>query len=555
MRRQRNNKLGLKIVLIILLVIILILGAFALLIYPGETIAKGVSVDGISLEKMTINEAEKSLKTESLMEQKIILKDENGNKVEFLGRDIDLKKDTEASCQKAFEVGRNKGFLKDIKELINAFFYKEDLKYVVSYDKEELAGIVYDFGVSVIGEQKNYDIEFGTDTVTIKKGQEGQSRDVTNLVEQVEKSFENYEYEILLTLKSEEAPTPGVDSIYNEIFSEPKDASYEIKDGKLIITPEIVGRNIDKEEIKSQIDKITSGGAITLKVQTTMPEITEKSINESLFGYSLGQYSSSYATSTKNRADNVELAARKINGYILMPGEEFSYNKVVGRRTTENGFKEAPVFANGDTVQGLGGGVCQVSSTLYSAVLYADLQVLERKSHSMTVSYVPKGQDATVSYGSIDFRFKNNTKNPIKISVTTGGKKVNVSILGAKPEKNKTVKIINTVTSTKNSTTEEVVTAGMKAGERKTISNGKTGYNVTTVRKVYEDGKEIKSETMKASSYKMVPTKVAVGEEVKPTTSNTIVEENDSNKTEKETNTIKRPKANEETEDVEIETE
>ena len=199
-----------------------------------------------------------------------------------------------------------------------------------------------------------------------------------------------------------------------------------------------------------------------------------------------------------------------------MPNEEFSYNSVVGKRTAENGFKEAPVFENGETVQGMGGGVCQVSSTLYSAVLYADLPVLERQNHSMTVSYVPKGQDATVAYGSIDFRFKNNIKGPIKISAKTGGKTVEMSIWGAKPEKEKKVEIINSVVETKAPTVEEVTEPTLKLGERKVISNGKTGYTVATTRKVYENGKEVKSEKMTSSKYKMIPTKVAVGSATVP---------------------------------------
>ena len=300
------------------------------------------------------------------------------------------------------------------------------------------------------------------------------------------------------------------------------------------------------------IEDIKNDKVVTLSLLTIEPKVTEASINSDLFGAVLGKYTTSYATSSSNRCHNVELAAKKIDGTILMPNEEFSYNNIVGQRTAANGFKEAPVFENGETVQGMGGGVCQVSSTLYSAVLYADLPVLERQSHSLTVSYVPKGQDATVAYGSIDFRFKNDTKGPIKVSAKTGGKAIEISIWGAKPEKEKKVEIINTVTGTSAPTMQEIPDAGMKAGERKTLSQGKTGYTVSTVRKVYVDGKEVKAEKMPVSRYKMVPTKVAVGSAVVEAFEETqeeehteeVVEENEEEEPE-----IKRPLAQEVTEE------
>ena len=125
-------------------------------------------------------------------------------------------------------------------------------------------------------------------------------------------------------------------------------------------------------------------------------------------------------TSNKPRAANVELAAKLINRTILLPGDEFSYNGSVGPRTAARGFKAASVYENNKMVDGLGGGICQTSSTLYAAVLYADLQVTERHEHSLEITYAPLGMDATVAYGSLDFRFKNNTSMPIKITTSWG---------------------------------------------------------------------------------------------------------------------------------------
>lgn len=538
-------------------VIILAGGAFAAL-NPGDKIAKGISINGINVGRMTADEAKQAITDgKDLTGQSIILKDSvTGAEKSFSQDDAELKRDIDKTVEDAYKIGRSDGFINNTIVLVKLFFSPVDMPYSYTYNDEKLSAILYDFGVFVNGEQNNYILEFGDGTVTVKKGTKGQDRDVTDLKDAVISALQKGEYSVLLTLETKNPPEPSVKSLYDEIYIKPEDATYEIANGKMTVTPEVLGREIDKEEAEGQIDAIKNGGVATLKLITLKPEVTEASINAELFGTVLGKFSTSYATSSKNRSDNVELAARKIDGIILMPNEEFSYNSVVGKRTAANGFKEAPVFENGETVQGMGGGVCQVSSTLYSAVLYADLPVLERQNHSMTVSYVPKGQDATVSYGSIDFRFKNDTKGPIKISAKTGGKTIEMAIWGAKPEKEKKVEIINSVVETKAPTVEEITEPTLKIGERKVISNGKTGYTVATVRKVFEDGKEVKSEKMTTSKYKMVPTKVAVGSATVPVFEDVSGEdtetEKEDEKAEKTENTektekpvIERPSANE----------
>ncbi|NMA15488.1 MAG: VanW family protein [Clostridia bacterium] len=129
----------------------------------------------------------------------------------------------------------------------------------------------------------------------------------------------------------------------------------------------------------------------------------------------IGSFSTLFDLDYRSRAANIKLATEMIDGYKLNPGEEFSFNKVVGPRLPERGFQKAIVFVNKEKVEDYGGGVCQVSSTIYNAVLKAGLRIIERQPHSIPVDYVPKGKDATVSYGAIDFCFQNNTKDIISI--------------------------------------------------------------------------------------------------------------------------------------------
>ena len=167
-----------------------------------------------------------------------------------------------------------------------------------------------------------------------------------------------------------------------------------------------------------------------------------------LFRDELARYSTPFETRTeneKNRMHNIALASSKYHNFILMPGEEFSFNKVVGSRNEKTGYKSAHVFINGRVEDGIGGGICQAVSTLYNAVLLSDLEVVERKNHSFIVTYVPLGQDATAYYGGTDLRFINNTGWPIKILSWVEENEVHVVFMGTDTNPEKTV-IISTKT-------------------------------------------------------------------------------------------------------------
>ncbi|MEG2380317.1 MAG: VanW family protein, partial [Oscillospiraceae bacterium] len=206
--------------------------------------------------------------------------------------------------------------------------------------------------------------------------------------------------------------------------------------------------------------------------KTTPPAVTSEMLTADLYSETLGSYNSDFGGSSAPRANNVRLASKKMNGTELMPGEVFSYNNIVGERSRANGFQAAPVFVGNKVESGLGGGVCQPSSTLYSAVLYANLEIVERNQHSLSVSYMPGGMDATVSYGSLDFRFKNNTPYPVKVLAIPDGGTLKCSILGYNPEK----------------TSVQIVRS----------SNGSSFYVTRIVKK---DGVEVSREKMPSSTY------------------------------------------------------
>ena len=184
----------------------------------------------------------------------------------------------------------------------------------------------------------------------------------------------------------------------------------------------------------------------TIPLNILYPKVTTNMIGTEAFPDLLSTYSTNYAASNKNRTTNLILAANKINGTVLMPGETFSYNKVVGARTIAAGYKEAPIYVSGEVVDGVGGGICQITTTLYNAVVYANLEIVQRTNHQFVPSYAPASRDATVVYGSIDFQFKNNRNYPIKIVCSVSGGVANFQIFGLKQENDYDVEISAYVT-------------------------------------------------------------------------------------------------------------
>ena len=195
------------------------------------------------------------------------------------------------------------------------------------------------------------------------------------------------------------------------------------------ITHEVLGYSFDLEALNALVANAGEGQTITLDFQYLPAALTFEAIDATLFKDVLGSVSTNH-TNDSNRNTNLKLACKAINGKLIRPGETFSYNQTLGERTEKKGYKPAGAYMAGKTVETVGGGICQVSSTLYYACLKADLEIVERTAHGYTVSYMPYGMDATVSWGSLDYKFRNNTDYPIRIEAWVSGGQVHVKLIG-----------------------------------------------------------------------------------------------------------------------------
>ena len=202
--------------------------------------------------------------------------------------------------------------------------------------------------------------------------------------------------------------------------------------GLTIDRPHKTGTRLEMDatwkEVLSFGDGLFDGSEATVLLTSTEPKITNADLSP--LGTLRSAYFTNYASSSSNRKSNLALAASKLDGHLLKPGEVFSYNNRVGPRTESRGWKTAHQFQDGQIVDGIGGGVCQSSSTLYNAVLMGGLKIVERHNHSLPVAYLSPARDASVSYGHLDFKFANNTDGPLYITAAADGKKFHIRLYG-----------------------------------------------------------------------------------------------------------------------------
>ena len=316
-----------------------------------------------------------------------------------------------------------------------------------------------------------------------------------------------------VNIKTEEVHPEKVDidKIQKQITKKVQNAEYISDTGDLI--EQIIGIEIeDVDQAKKLANSITEEGMqFSIPLLITMPEITTENVLGELFRDKLSTYTTYFNVNEVERTENVRLAAEFIDDVILMPGQEFSYNNIVGERSTERGFKTAKVYQQGQVVDGLGGGICQVSSTLYNAVVMADLEVLERKNHSLSVSYVKLGRDATVVYGSIDFRFKNSRQYPIKISSKISGGTLTIEIYGYNTNKTRLVDIETEVIEVLPFKEQEIQDATMPVGTSKITTTGHKGYKVKSYRVTTENGEVVERKFIATDIYSPVAQVKRVG--------------------------------------------
>jgi vancomycin resistance protein YoaR len=254
---------------------------------------------------------------------------------------------------------------------------------------------------------------------------------------------------------------------------------------------------------------------LPLPIKTVEPEVTLEKLKAEGIDRMMMSFTTDFATSAEGRAYNVTSTAKVLNDIELAPDEVFSYGKIVAATEKKYGYREAPVIQNGKLVPGIGGGICQVSSTLYNAIIRAGLDIVERRNHSLPVSYLPIGQDATFASGAIDFRFRNTTGKHLIIRTVVENRKLTVKLFGTLPD-NVRYDIESITTSTIEPAIKETVSDALAPGGRLITQQGKQGYVVETYRTLVRDGEVVSRERLSKDKYNAQPTLVSIGKGTEP---------------------------------------
>lgn len=513
---KKAQKTKIMILSLILVLLLLVLGffGFGFVNANGNRITNGVFINSVEVGNMTALEAEQTVagQKEKLSQKRFVLVYGN-RETEVSGADIGLTYATDLVSE-AYGYGKTENLAENswiaLKSLFTEYPIEGELTVDQAAVKEKVDLLLEE--ESAVAVDDSYEIS--GDQIVIAKGHDGVTAKMSNLLQSIyDQANAKGVTRIQILTDVKEAERVDFKQLYRQVFVQEQDATYgEDASGKIKFKPEVIGTSFNQEEAENTYLNTKDGEDITIKLVHTTPEVTMNNLEEVLFADVLATFQTTYNASNVNRSTNLRIAAEHVNGTILLPGEEFSYNKVVGERTYANGFRDAHVFAGGKVVDGLGGGICQISSTLYNSVLMANLEVTERKNHMMYPEYVKPSLDATVVWGSIDFRFKNNRETPIKLEMTVKNGIATATIYGIKTKNDPIIELVSVIEKTIPYSTVTESDATLPEGTEIITQDPVNGY-VSKAYQVFKDesGKELSRKLISSDSYRQTSKIVKVG--------------------------------------------
>ena len=442
---SKKEILGLSII-ILLIIVFTIFIVFTLITINNKNMLYGISILGIDISKQSKEDALQTV--QSAIEKR--LPDEiklihNDYETSIATESLSISFDIESAINEAYSIGN---ILENDLTVIKTLLEPINITPTFTLDEKQLKSSLSDISSKLPNtvKESSYYIEDGN--LILTKGNTGNVIKIDEMANYIKESIQNLAIAdtSLEIITEEQSPTPlNIDAIHNEIYKQASDAYFTQNPYAVYPSENGLDFAISVDEAKALLQEEKEEYVIPLQV--LYPNVTTNMIGQEAFPDLLSSFSTKYSTSDRDRTTNLQLAANKINGTVVMPGDTFSYNTVVGERTIAAGYKEAPIYVSGEVVDGLGGGICQITSTLYNAVVYANLEIVERSNHQFVPSYVGASRDATVVYGSIDFKFKNNRDYPIKILCSVNNGIASFQIYGLKTNNEYEVEISSRITS------------------------------------------------------------------------------------------------------------
>lgn len=429
---------------ILIIIVLLILIVFTGYNMFNQNIVSGVSIKGVDVSNMSKSDAKYKLDNylSEVLPQEIKVK--HGDFEATLSTSqIAVEFDTKSATNQAFSIGRQGNIFENDFYVLSSMLGKTDINLNLKLDTDQLSKNLDEMSAQLPDKVTDSSYYIDENNLIVTPGKTGNVVDVETSIQNIKDailSLSDLDQPIELAVKTQEPEKINIEKVHTEIYKEPKDAYYTQDPFTVYPSENGLDFKVSIEEANNILGDQTAD-EYTIPLKVLYPNVTTNMIGSEAFPDLLSSFSTKYSVRATARTTNLKLAASKINGTVLMPGETFSYNKVVGARTIAAGYKEAPIYVSGEVVDGLGGGICQITSTLYNAVVYANLNVVERTNHQFVPSYVTASRDATVVYGSLDFKFKNNRNYPIKINCSVSGGIANFQIFGLKQDDDYDVEI------------------------------------------------------------------------------------------------------------------
>ena len=451
---QHSTKKGILVFFsffaIFIVLILIIFAVFTIYNFKGNSkISKGIYINEIDVSGLSKKEAGDKIKK--------IYDDKMSNNISLVCNDyityitpseIDLTYDLDSAINYAYQYGKSKNIFEDNYKVFNAMVSGINIVPTFHINDEKLLNKLNSISSELPNAIKESSYSVENNRLIINKGSEGvaiNNLQTINNIKQNLININNISEPIKLLTQNKSPNEINLNTIHKKVYKEAKDASYSLDPYAIYPSENGLDFDFSIEEANNLLQ--TAENTIELPLKTLTPNITTNMLGIEAFPDLLSEFTTYYSTYERNRSTNIQLSTGSINGLVLMPGDIFSYNGVVGERTSAKGYRTAGVYENGQVVQGIGGGICQTSTTLYNAALFANLEIVEHANHMFIPSYSSAGRDATVSYGTLDFKFKNTRNHAIKIICYAQNGVVNFKLYGYKEPTEYNVNVYANVTS------------------------------------------------------------------------------------------------------------
>lgn len=506
--KKMDNKKSKKkyIVIACIIAAVVVIGVllstiFALVNIENEKMISGISIEGIEVSGLTNEEAK--AKVEAIYNQKkekeINIKYEDYEST-LNPTLMEVEYNVDKAVETAYKIGRTENIFVNNYEILKTLIMKENVDVEMTLNEDVTKQNIQDISVNLPGVviESSYSVE--DDELIITKGKAGVIVDTDKLYEEVKENLNNINANdeiIEIPVSQKEPEEIDIQKIHDEIYKEAQDAYYT--KNPFTVYPEVEGVDFDVESAKKILEE--EKDEYVIKLTITKPKVTISQIGSEAFPDQLATFTTRYDVSDVDRSTNLRIACQKINGKVVLAGDTFSYNQALGKRTEAAGYKNGKVYEAGQVVDGIGGGICQISSTLYNTALLANLDIVERRNHQFVTSYVPAGRDATVVYGVTDFKFKNTRKYPVRIVASANNGIATISMYGIKEENEYTFKFSTKTVASIPTTTKYVEEASLPAGTEKVKQKGANGLKTETYITKMLNGKVISTKLLSKDTY------------------------------------------------------